>query len=548
VAGFLVPFVVVAYGIAADHSLVVRSPSFNHNAFIVFSVLFIALGIMQVFLKASTPVNLGVYLFFYHLFAVLYFVIGPGFLSPISFCWILLAFITEIFYGKIGQIISLGAVSSAALVIYIAEPHKTFTITFQYCVYLGLVIVSTSLIIMLRRVQLVEHRDHILSQMEEQFQRDQLTALINGVGIAIASTSITGTIRTYNGPLLELLDTHESLTGKQLDEVFHLVDSHGEPVSLQEILTHTNRPVERDDLAHRFNNGEQMNLSLSMAPIQGNRTATTQNPDGFIFILRDITKAKSLEEERKEFISVVSHELRTPLAIVEGAISMLQFQLDKKADPAKYAPMVKSAHDQVLYLSSMVQDLSTLSRVERGASDAVETINVNSLLTELSERYTKQAEERNLKLVLQLPQVPVDITCSKLYLEEVLQNFITNAIKYTDKGDIVITAIDKDDHVIFSVKDSGIGISKSDQKRIFEKFYRAEDYLTRKTSGNGLGLYVVEKLARKLGTHIRVESELGHGSTFSFVLAKTPQKSILPPPAPDTASTPETSNTAAISR
>ena len=83
---------------------------------------------------------------------------------------------------------------------------------------------------------------------------------------------------------------------------------------------------------------------------------------------------------------------------------------------------------------------------------------------------------------------------------------MTLHIRKTDKG------------ILFAVKDTGIGISKTDQKRIFEKFYRSEDYRTRETSGTGLGLYVVQKLAHKLGVTVEVKSRLNHGSTFSFVL------------------------------
>jgi signal transduction histidine kinase len=107
-----------------------------------------------------------------------------------------------------------------------------------------------------------------------------------------------------------------------------------------------------------------------------------------------------------------------------------------------------------------------------------------------------------------------------LYLEEILQNFITNAIKYTQKGSVTLRIRKTREGVHFAVKDSGIGISKADQKRIFEKFYRSEDYRTRESSGTGLGLYVVQKLSHKLSTTIEVSSQLNHGSEFSFTLPR----------------------------
>jgi signal transduction histidine kinase len=107
-----------------------------------------------------------------------------------------------------------------------------------------------------------------------------------------------------------------------------------------------------------------------------------------------------------------------------------------------------------------------------------------------------------------------------LYLHELLQNFITNAIKYTREGSVTLIVRRQKDDILFEVSDTGIGISKSDQAKVFDKFYRSEDYRTRETSGTGLGLYVTHKLAKKMGTTITLKSRLNHGSHFSFTLPK----------------------------
>ena len=109
---------------------------------------------------------------------------------------------------------------------------------------------------------------------------------------------------------------------------------------------------------------------------------------------------------------------------------------------------------------------------------------------------------------------------SKLYLEEVLHNFMTNALKYTRQGTITVSAVKNEDGLHISVADTGIGMSKFDQRHIFEKFYRSEDYRTRETSGTGLGLYVCKKLAEKLRVGLTFESRLNHGSTFSIIIPK----------------------------
>ena len=231
-----------------------------------------------------------------------------------------------------------------------------------------------------------------------------------------------------------------------------------------------------------------------------------------------MTKQKSLEEERDEFISVVSHELRTPITIVEGTLSNLQLLMekDRQADEKVLQSTIKTAHDQVIYLAKMVNDLSTLSRAERGVADEPELIDVADLIHALHRQYQQDASKKGLSLNIDAGTKLGKIKASRLYTEELLQNFITNAIKYTKEGDITIAAKRSKDTVTFSVKDSGIGISRGDQIKIFQKFYRSEDYRIRETSGTGLGLYVSAKLAHKLGTRIDLKSRLNHGSTFSF--------------------------------
>jgi signal transduction histidine kinase len=236
--------------------------------------------------------------------------------------------------------------------------------------------------------------------------------------------------------------------------------------------------------------------------------------------MRDVTKQKSLEEERDEFISVVSHELRTPITIVEGSLSNLELMMKqpKQPDSKFLTESLTIAHDQVVYLARMVNDLSTLSRAERGVADAPEQINVEELLHTIHQRYEKEAATRKLHLNLDLGPKLGTVNVSRLYLEELIQNFVTNALKYTKEGSVTIIAKRTKDTVEFLVSDTGIGISRSDQNKIFTKFYRSEDYRIRETNGTGLGLYVSTKLASKLNTHIEFKSRLNHGSTFSFRL------------------------------
>ena len=148
----------------------------------------------------------------------------------------------------------------------------------------------------------------------------------------------------------------------------------------------------------------------------------------------------------------------------------------------------------------------------------VESINPFDLVQDLALSYKKQAEAKGLSIKIDLdPQLELLRSCS-LYVREILQNFITNAIKYTDKGHITVSAKRGDNGVLFSVSDTGIGIGDADQEKVFDKFFRSEDFRTRANNGTGLGLYVTMKLTRLIHADISLESELNKGSTFSLAV------------------------------
>jgi signal transduction histidine kinase len=359
-----------------------------------------------------------------------------------------------------------------------------------------------------------------LRKVNDSIEKSQLVALLNSVNEAIISIDTSGKIQIYNSAALNLLDTNINLKNKHIDSVCKIT-LDGKPISLFNEISAQKHTIARDDLELKYTDDESISLSLNSSPVWVARSSDNVL-SGYILAIRDITKAKSLDEERDEFISVVSHELRTPLTIAEGTLSNAELLFERGASPSKLLEMLKSSHEQVLYLSKMVNDLSTLSRAERGIADSPEKVDITQLAQELYNEYSPKAHAKNLTLDLDITQRPGSILVSKLYLEEILQNFLTNSIKYTLKGGVILrvekVVRETGENIRFSVKDTGIGISKSDQNHIFERFFRSEDYRTRESSGTGLGLYVVKKLSHKLGTTIEVKSRLNHGSEFSFEL------------------------------
>lgn len=372
-------------------------------------------------------------------------------------------------------------------------------------------------IVYVRRI-IVHHNEAMdKTKRQQATESERLYTLINAVSDAIIYTNQHGKILLYNSATLSLIDTNASLVGKNIDTILPLKTDAGKSIPPTS-LVRTEARVSRNDLLYTYDetSNDIINIDVVVTPMKANYGS--RGSSGIIYILRDITKAKSLDEERDEFISVVSHELRTPVAVAEGTVSNAQLMLEKGVALDKLKDALALAHTQILYLASMVNDLSTLSRAERGVADSPEDINLEDLMHELFVEYEPQAKSKGLSFDLDIGPGLGVLYQSRLYLVEVLQNFLTNAIKYSQTGTIVLSAYRRGTSVTIGVKDTGIGISTSDQKKIFQKFYRSEDYRTRETSGTGLGLYVTKKLTDKLNTTVDVQSRLNHGSTFSITV------------------------------
>ena len=350
--------------------------------------------------------------------------------------------------------------------------------------------------------------------------RNRILTIINSLTDAVLGIDSRGKIELYNSAALEILGENSEILNKNLSKICKLAKINTQKFKIQEILKAGKPYFSTNDLILQKED-ETLRIEIEIIKIKESFSKKSRsNLKKFVVILRDITKQKTLDEERDEFISVVSHELRTPVAILEGSLSNLKLLIDKKAPFKMLEKSAKTAYSQNNFLATMVNDLSILSRTERGIGEIAEEIDPKELAGTLFKKYHKTAFERGLSLNLNIDNNLNHVKASKLYLEELLQNFITNALKYTREGSIEICFKNSQKGVIFEIKDTGIGISSSDQKRIFEKFYRSEDWRTRETGGTGLGLYISSKLAAKIGTKIQLESKLNHGSKFFFELPK----------------------------
>ena len=355
-------------------------------------------------------------------------------------------------------------------------------------------------------------------------EHSRLTSLINSMADGVIAVDRNINVVIYNGAGLNILDRNDPIENKSLTDIFHPIDKDEKTVNVAELVKSATVPITNRDLRLKYNDGSIINVYISIAPVRLGFGEIGQR--GYVILLRDITNEKSLEEERDEFISVASHELRTPIAIAEGNISNAQFIASKSGDLEQVKKALNEAHNQVLFLADLVNDLSTLARAERGKlTIGLEAIDIPRLISELVGDYEPQAKSKGLKLKSEVDQAVTTLDSSELYVREVLQNFITNALKYTETGSITIVVKSHKNGLQFAIEDTGIGISRSDQQRVFDKFFRSEDFRTRKTNGTGLGLYVTAKLADLLQAKVTLSSKLNCGSTFSITIPNLP----LPP-------------------
>jgi len=374
-----------------------------------------------------------------------------------------------------------------------------------------------------RYTRIEQHERERLRRLnqENETERSRLLTLIDSLQTAVFVVDDRGKIIQHNNAALALLgDVTSSLRDKAFKDVVPLharSDLAAKPVDILD----DHRGGDQAEFQHRRDlvltdeRGQALDLDIMVRPVRLEQS----NAIGYIIICEDITHERSLDEQRAEFISVASHELRTPIAILEAALSTLVHAQDT-ADAETTATLLKQAHDNTLLLGSIIKDLSTLAEARNdNLPIKLDQLDPSEVVDGIAQDFTAQIQQKGLKLTVTVaPDLPA-ILSTKNYIREILQNYMTNAVKYSKTGTIVL-AVDPTENggVAFSVKDNGLGISAKDQKFLFKKFFRAEDYRVRETGGTGLGLYLCNELAERLGGRVWCQSALNKGSTFYLEL------------------------------
>jgi two-component system phosphate regulon sensor histidine kinase PhoR len=244
-----------------------------------------------------------------------------------------------------------------------------------------------------------------------------------------------------------------------------------------------------------------------------------RGPTGRIVVtLTDITQRRRLEVLRRDFVANASHELKTPVAAVRALAETLLTALPD--DPEAGRRFAERIGREAERLDLLARDLLDLSRVERGTLD-VEPVDLVGLAKEVVGGYGELAEERRIRLQAEL-QPEVSIRGDRAQLGLLLSNLLDNALRYTPaKGTVCVRLDATESRAVIQVSDSGQGIPAGELPRVFERFYRVDKARARRTGGTGLGLAIVRHVAEAHGGTVRVDSELGRGSSFTVTLPVT---------------------------
>jgi signal transduction histidine kinase len=275
-----------------------------------------------------------------------------------------------------------------------------------------------------------------------------------------------------------------------------------------------------------------MALDNMVERLQGNiNNLDTKIAERTIALENANSELKKMDQIKSDFLTTVSHELRTPITTVSGFVKQVKKKLESVVFPkveedektCRAMSQVRNNLDIVINegerLAAIINDLLYCATLEAGKVEwDFATVPPERLLARTIAAFTRQAELKGLTLSKQCEADIPEVICDESRIFHVLDNLVGNAIKFTERGSIVLRAFKKDQCIFFSVEDTGRGIAKEDQGSIFGKFIQIGDTLTDKPEGTGLGLSICRQIIQYNGGSIRVESTLDLGSIFYFSL------------------------------
>lgn len=238
---------------------------------------------------------------------------------------------------------------------------------------------------------------------------------------------------------------------------------------------------------------------------------------GVLLIVQDISQMRKLENMRSDFVSNVTHELKTPLTSIRGFIDTLKG--GALTDPEVANRFLDIIDIESERLEGLINDILILSEIEAMGADKNVVLNpVEDILAEVDALLRPEAEGKGLALTIEISQGLAPYACNRNRIKQLLINLVSNAIKYTDQGSVVVRCREEFRYMILEVEDTGIGVEAVHIPRLFERFYRVDKGRSRATGGTGLGLSIVKHIVELYNGKIKVESHVGQGTRITVRL------------------------------
>lgn len=311
-----------------------------------------------------------------------------------------------------------------------------------------------------------------------------------------------------------LRDEGSPLIGKKYQDVFKFVRGKDKKASTLDPLS----KVLESSKAYVLPSNSYLLVGSRVLPVSGSFAPILKDDKslGVVSVFQDITERYRLEMEKDNFISVAAHQLRTPLS---GIRWMLESLLDGEAGelPKEAKETLLQIFENNQRLNTLVNDLLDVSRINTGKNiEKASIIDPIEVFEKALEALSGNAKQRGVSVrFIKSEQVKSQINVAPTRFFQALENLISNAIKYTQKGGYVEAKIESSEKkIIFSIKDTGIGIPEKEKERIFQKFFRASNAIIKENEGSGLGLNVVKSFVEECGGKIWFESKEGEGTTF----------------------------------
>jgi PAS domain S-box-containing protein len=354
-----------------------------------------------------------------------------------------------------------------------------------------------------------------------------LTAIIDNMADGLLVTDPDGRITRFNPALVDSLNLKEmDLIGKNSEEIF---DN-----DLVVLVDKTSTGTEKYSTAEIGLASGRIGKAVATAIYkESSLSDELQECIGSVILTRDITREKEVDQMKTDFISTVSHELRTPLTSVLGFAKIIKKRFEKVILPKieedsekktqRAVRQVKENLDIIISegerLTTLINDVLDVAKMEAGKIDwKMEKLSVTEVIERATVATSSLFAQKGLVQINDIEDGLPEIVGDKDRLIQVVINLISNAVKFTDEGSVTCKAGRLDNDLIIRVIDTGEGIAEADQPKVFEKFKQVGDTLTDKPKGTGLGLPICKQIVEHHGGRIWVESELGKGSTFSFIL------------------------------